>query len=493
MAAERTQSSGTPDLSGTPYRHIREIGRGGMGSVHEVEHRALGKLFVMKVLHEKLAHREDFALRMRSEWRILAKLEHPTIVQVTDAGRTSEGLPFFVMERLEGETVADALRSRGRWTPLDAARLMVRLLAGLEVAHAAGAIHRDIKPQNLFLTPRGPKILDFGIVKRKNSALLTQSGVAIGTPRYMAPEQAAGLVVDGRTDIYACALVLFEMIAGRDPYAHLSDQAALIGAQISEPAPRLDDVCLDAPAPLADLLQRWLAKVAADRPASARLARIELEALLPLLEDAGSPPISQAGLARGPNESTAGRTSDSALLPPATEPPEFGAERKTRTLSSEQPSLLAPEPPAESQGAADPPGLSPSLTPPPLTGASGVGGKTSRSRWLLASLGMASLVTLGLGALVLSPDVAGSSEVGLRADSLRPADFHFPANPVAVAAGEGERPAVEIASPRSMRPLLRTARPPPARPRSGGPRSRAGLPRVGLPRISPVQLGPAQR
>src|SRR5688572_23110751 len=251
MTKDRADRTDVPGLEGTPYRVVREIGRGGMGSVHEVQHRALGKIFVMKVLHESLAHREDFALRMKREWRMLARLEHPAIVQVTDAGQTTEGLPFFVMERLDGQTLAEALHARGRLSPREAAEMMLVVLSGLEAAHRAGAIHRDIKPQNLFLTPRGPKILDFGIAKskRKRAAFVTRSGVAIGTPRYMAPEQAAGLAVDARTDIYACALVLFEMIAGRDPYAHLGDQAALVSAQINEPAPRLDDVRLDVPAP----------------------------------------------------------------------------------------------------------------------------------------------------------------------------------------------------------------------------------------------------
>jgi serine/threonine protein kinase len=429
MAVDRADPTDVPDLDTTPYRYVREIGRGGMGSVHLVEHLALGKRFVMKVLHEKLAHREDFALRMRSEWRILAKLEHPAIVQVTDAGRTRDGLPFFVMERLEGQTVAEALQTRGRWLVLEAAELMIAVLSGLEAAHAAGAIHRDIKPQNLFLTVRGPKILDFGIVKskRKRAAFVTRSGIAIGTPRYMAPEQAAGLTVDARTDIYACALVLFEMIAGRDPYAHLGDQAALVSAQINEPAPRLDDVRPDVPAPLGDLLQRWLAKDAADRPASARLARLELEALIPLLRTVSTGPISQPVSSeertRGPDESTAGATNDSALLPPTATSSirALGSGGfETATLEADSPlSIDALVPDAASIRA-------PSVTPPPLMGPGHGSRRPPQRHWLWASLGLLSVVTLGLGTLVLHPEWAPSGHSPPRSASLAGPAFDFP-------------------------------------------------------------------
>lgn len=389
-----------PGLENTPYRYVRQLGRGGMGSVHEVEHHALGKRFVMKVLHESLAHREDFAQRMRVEWRTLAKLEHPAIVQVTDAGRTTEGLPYFVMERLDGQTVAEALHKNGQFSPVAAASLMLTILSGLEAAHATGAIHRDIKPQNLFLTARGPKILDFGIAKSKRptAGLVTQSGVAIGTPRYMAPEQARGLSVDARADIYACALVLFEMIAGRDPFSHLHEQAALVSAHINDSSPRLDDVVPDVPAPLGDLLQRWMSKEAADRPASARLARLELEAMMPLLVGA-APPAASGGpsdttLARRQDESTAGLAGDPPHPPP---PPRRVSERppelETVTLSA----LLGS---AESSGGRADEALTPSadlgpargasVTPPPTVERPAEPRGRSRGAWLV------------LGALVLA-------------------------------------------------------------------------------------------
>jgi len=401
-----------PGLENTPYRYVRELGRGGMGSVHEVEHHALGKRFVMKVLHESLAHREDFAQRMRAEWRTLAKLEHPAIVQVTDAGRTTEGLPYFVMERLDGQTVAEALHKNGRFSPVVAATLMMTVLSGLEAAHATGAIHRDIKPQNLFLTARGPKILDFGIAKSKRptAGLVTQSGVAIGTPRYMAPEQARGLGVDARADIYACALVLFEMIAGRDPFSHLNEQAALVSAHINDSSPRLDDVVADVPAPLGDLLQRWMSKEAADRPASARLARLELQAMMPLLIAAAPPAasgtLSETTLARRQDESTAGLTGDPPHPPP---PPRRVSERpvelETMTLSAV---LASPESPRGPVDAARPESddedgaRGASVTPPPTVERPVLPRGRGRGAWLVVG---ALVLTGSAVAAVLLPAV----------------------------------------------------------------------------------------
>lgn len=444
-ALNRTAASG---LEGTPYRFVREIGRGGMGSVHEVEHRALGKIFVMKVLHGSLAHRDDFALRMKREWRTLARLEHPAIVRVTDAGQTAEGLPFFVMERLEGQTLGEALRARGRFGAAEAVRLVSVVLSGLEVAHRAGAIHRDIKPQNLFLTAEGPKILDFGIVKsmRRGGAFVTQSGMAIGTPRYMAPEQAAGFPVDGRADVYACGLVLFEMIAGQDPFSHLKDQAALVNAQVSEVPVRLDDLC-SAPAPLADVLARFLAKDPADRPASARLAQLELAALLPLLEGEGAPltPAEPASLARlrHEDESTAGTSGLSHSLPPSASF-EFSAPAApvaaAAPVAPAAPAVPAGRPevafgPTDSFPAAEPPEAgeprrSPSVTPPPLARpdsplATPTGARQG-SRWAAAALVLLTASTVGVALVVLQPSWLRQAAPAAGEAALGRASFDFP-------------------------------------------------------------------
>lgn len=281
-------------VPGTPYRVLRRIAQGGMGVVYEVEHVTLGRRFVLKVMHDRLAHREDVVGRMHNEWRMLAKLEHPAIVSVTDAGRTRGGLPYYVMERLDGLTLGETLRERGPLPALEVAEMGLQILSGLEAAHGAGAIHRDIKPQNLFVTQRGVKILDFGVAKLRVQAakVVTRAGLAIGTPRYMAPEQASGEAVDGRADVYATGLVLYELLFGRSPFAHHKEPAAVVEAQLTEIPERLDFLVPGFPEELADMLQRWLAKRPADRPASARAARQDLAALLPLLRELDLPPAS---------------------------------------------------------------------------------------------------------------------------------------------------------------------------------------------------------
>jgi len=279
-------------LRGTPYRPLRLIGSGGMGTVHEVRHTELGRHFVLKILHDRLAGRRDLAARMKNEWTALAALSHPNIVQVTDAGHTADGLPYYVMEKLEGETVGALLKRRGKLSVREAVHIVLDVLQGLGAAHATGAVHRDIKPQNIFVVAGGPtKILDFGIAQVRDQAarVITAAGVAIGTPRYMAPEQAEGRRVDGRADIYATALVLYEMLAGKGPFAHVRDPNQLVLAHIAEEPARLDWIESGVSAELADLVQRWLAKLPESRPFDARVAHAELAALVASFGDSEAP------------------------------------------------------------------------------------------------------------------------------------------------------------------------------------------------------------
>ncbi len=272
-------------IAGTAYQVKALIGSGGMGSVYEVEHLELGRLFVLKALHGHLSSRSDLVGRMRNEWRALAKLNHPHIVQVTDAGQTTSGLPYYVMERLEGRTLGQLLAESGRLGLRRASEIIIDVLKGLDAAHATGAIHRDIKPQNIFVQGGGvTKLLDFGIAKLRDRAarVVTAGGISIGTPRYMAPEQAEGGTVDGRADIYAAGLVLYECVLGRGPFAHIRDPNMLVMAHIGEEPERVDYLDASIPPELGDLLHRWLSKFPSSRPATAGLAAFELESLLPL-------------------------------------------------------------------------------------------------------------------------------------------------------------------------------------------------------------------
>jgi serine/threonine-protein kinase len=276
-------------LAGTGYRLVRRIGQGGTADVYEAEHVWLRKRVVVKVLQAKFEVTPMYIERMRLEAQTLARVTHQNLVAVSDFGLTLEGRPFFVMERLEGQTLLEELRSRSRLggMPVELATEFTRqLLAGLGAVHAAGVIHRDIKLENLFLCApdetgrRTLKILDFGIAKVLRGAdplrapeplaLRSQEGVPIGTPRFLSPEQVQCGEVDARTDVYGAGVVLYELLTGRDPFFHIHGYAELLEAHVTE-MPRPPSLVATQPiAPELDaIVMRALAKRPEDRHASA--------------------------------------------------------------------------------------------------------------------------------------------------------------------------------------------------------------------------------
>jgi serine/threonine-protein kinase len=269
-------------LPGTRYRVVGLLGAGGMGLVYDVEHVELGKRFVLKALLSDLAGRDDIVARLRNEQRALGRLQHPNIVAVTDAGVTSTSLPFFVMERLEGETLGARLKKCRRLPVVEAITVARGVLDGLSAAHEIGVVHRDIKPQNIFLASgNGPKILDFGVAKIADAAgVITARGFAIGTPRYMSPEQVRGEGVDGRSDLYAVGLLLFETIVGRGPFDDAHDANEMLLAHLGKPAPRLGGMAAGVSRELDALVASLLSKPPGDRPATARAASAALVAVL---------------------------------------------------------------------------------------------------------------------------------------------------------------------------------------------------------------------
>jgi serine/threonine-protein kinase len=226
------------------------LGRGGHGEVFEAEHLALSKRVVVKLLHRKLLGRPDLSERLRLEGQALAHLRHPNLVSVTDFQITGEGRPFLVMERLHGRTLRDELTERGELPVREAVDLVRQALAGLAVVHEAGLVHRDIKPDNLFLcdaeTPgseRVLKLLDFGVAKVVGAQegrvgplpkVRTDQDMTLGTPRWFSPEQASFREVDARADLYSLGLVLYALLAGRNPFDHYSGMADLVLAHTRE-------------------------------------------------------------------------------------------------------------------------------------------------------------------------------------------------------------------------------------------------------------------
>ena len=197
MPAKRDYQAGET-IPGTIYQVIRPIGAGGMGTVYDVEDTSIGKRYVLKTLHPELGGREDLARRVNSEARVLARLNHPNIVEVVTAGVTGDDmrLPFYVMERLTGQNLRTVLQKRGRLELPHALHIAIDLLDALDHAHDKGVVHRDVKPDNVFLhkTIAGitiTKLLDFGIMSLLDGGSGETAGRFLGTLRYAAPEQLA--------------------------------------------------------------------------------------------------------------------------------------------------------------------------------------------------------------------------------------------------------------------------------------------------------------
>jgi phosphate/phosphite/phosphonate ABC transporter binding protein len=209
------------------YHLGRVLGEGGMGSVYEAEHRELGAKVAVKLLSETSLTQEKSLARFRREAKAMAAIRHENVVSVMDAGTDSDGLPFLVMELLDGESLASKLRRERVLSPSLACWISCEILAGLGAAHAAGIVHRDLKPGNVFICKQTDgsyrvKLLDFGISKVWDSSgtlNVTADGALVGTPNFMAPEQVyANKPVDGRVDIYAAGVILYRMVTGTLPY-----------------------------------------------------------------------------------------------------------------------------------------------------------------------------------------------------------------------------------------------------------------------------------
>ncbi|MFL5306529.1 MAG: protein kinase domain-containing protein [Polyangia bacterium] len=276
---------------GERYRIVSRIGIGGMGAVYRAEHTMMRRDLAIKVLLPELSGKEEFARRFEREAESASRLDHPNIITVTDFGRTAEGSLFLAMELLSGTSLSAAIA--GGPMPVPRALGIVRqMLRALEHAHAAGVVHRDLKPENVMLIERDGqtdvvKILDFGIAKvtepqngGPGREALTQAGVIFGTPEYLSPEQALGEAVDGRADIYAAGVILYEMLAGRRPFES-DDKVKIISMHLAHAPPRMRDVNpnVQLPLPLEQAVLQALEKSRENRFATAA-------AFLQALEDA---------------------------------------------------------------------------------------------------------------------------------------------------------------------------------------------------------------
>lgn len=244
------------------------LGEGGMAAVWRAHNDLLDVDVAIKFIRADLAH-PGLTSRLLQEARAAARIEHPAIVRVTDFGKTRVGDPYIVMELLRGDDLGKVLRERKRMQAVDAVQTLLPIANALVVAHAKGIVHRDLKPDNVFLAEKDdgriqPKLVDFGIAKleKPNEARLTQAGAAMGSPAYMAPEQARGKDVDSRADVWSFSVMLYECIAGQLPFDGAT-QAALVCAILeAKPAPLTDAV---GDAALWAIIERGLRKEPEDR------------------------------------------------------------------------------------------------------------------------------------------------------------------------------------------------------------------------------------
>ena len=277
-ASRARLSGGTTDSRHGVPRASRDRCRR-KGTVYDVEDTTVGKRYVLKTLHGDLADRSDLGARLAREARALAKLQHPNIVEVYTSGTTQDALrlPYYVMERLQGGSLRAVLEKKGRLPVELALDIGIDLLDALDHAHEFGIIHRDVKPDNIFIT-RGrdgrslAKLLDFGIIKLASgpgtSATMHTGGRFIGTFRYAPPEQILGRDVTPRSDLYAAGLVIYEMIAGRGPFDDFTGEMEIGKAHIDVAAPMLSRFATVA-LPVEQLVMSALEKNPALRPRDA--------------------------------------------------------------------------------------------------------------------------------------------------------------------------------------------------------------------------------
>jgi TolB-like protein/predicted Ser/Thr protein kinase len=362
------------------YTDLQLLGQGGMGAVYRGRDPELDRPVAIKVM---LHATPDFVQRFRREAQSIARLAHANIVQVYDFGVDTDGNPYFVMELIDGTPLDELGRTRGRLPPIEVVRLGKQAAAGLAAAHRAGIIHRDIKPSNLIVDGRGHlKLVDFGIARMESGSQLTNAAALMGTPGYMAPEQASGKKVDARADIYALGMTLFELCAGAPAFT-ADDPIALVVMNMQQPLPDLRQHAPDVPDELASLIEMMAAK-----DPDARLQ--SCDAVVAALEDI------EARLRTG--TAAHERRTDAAAIPPT----HVQAARPAAVDAAVAAAVAA--------------GLEPLAIPPRAGG-------TPKSSWAIG-LGVAAVVLVGgvgLVAMIKRPTAAVRPPVTIVPEAVKPA------------------------------------------------------------------------
>lgn len=297
---------GSDSLVGTilaeRYRLVALLGEGGMGKVYEAEHILMRKRVAVKILHRQLTQVPEVVKRFEREALAAAHIDHPNVAAATDFGKLPDGSVYLVLEFVEGRSLRDEI-AEGPLSTRRALRVAGQIAAALGGAHQLSIVHRDLKPENVMLVQKGQdhdfvKVLDFGIAKvpigeddgNGERKPITKAGMVYGTPEYMAPEQALGQVVDGRADLYALGVILYEMLAGVRPFTGKT-QVGILGQQLTQPAPGFAVRAPGTAVPPAveNLVLRLLAREADERVQSAAEALSSIESLLGEVSGTGDP------------------------------------------------------------------------------------------------------------------------------------------------------------------------------------------------------------
>jgi eukaryotic-like serine/threonine-protein kinase len=406
------------------YKLLRLLGDGGMGSVYEAEHLRLGTHVALKVLHSDLARRSGLIDRFLQEARVSAQIRSPHVVQVTDVESTPDGVAYLVMELLQGEPLSNLeKRERTLAVPI-ACEYTLQILQALEAAHSLGVVHRDLKPDNVFVTFDGTKpvikLIDFGIAKLKRAEgatgaghkNLTVAGMMMGTPEYMAPEQAYSATdVDARADLYSVGVMLYEMLSGQTPAQGEDPRVVVLKVERGEVTP-LVHVAPNVPPEVAGLVHRAMAPRPELRFSSAAEMRLALEAVMSgkrpntakiaqvsavVAASAVAPPIMHAPPNHAAEIGTGtvmGAPAEAALVPAG-----HGSERPPANANAQRPGTgtarAAPIDNYQLQAAYPNPNA---MTPPPANARSHVPQK-SGGAGLIIALAVVALM-LGAGAVV---------------------------------------------------------------------------------------------
>ena len=473
--AERYGSSARPDdLVGRVFDGKYEVesllGRGGMGAVWRARHLVMQHPVALKVMHHDVGAGLNAVKRFYNEARACCRLRHPNTIRVTDFGATDDGFLYMAMELLEGGDLAALLR-HGPLAPRRALRILAQVCKSLDEAHEAGMVHRDLKPSNLFLTEiHGEddfvKVIDFGIAKAIGAAAgagqsLTQTGLVVGTPRYLSPEQIRDATVDRRADLYAVGVLLYELLTGGIPFDATSTSALLL-AHATQPPKPLPDTLSGVPTPpaLRALVTRLLDKEPAGRPATAADVSRDLLTIADRL-DAGAAGAVAAGVAAtaeaaAPSAAPAVEPARTAALTPAPDAAAFDFVPVTQALVGGTPAPTAAPAAVAPVVSAPTTEAHPSI---PVVETHGLrvpsSGAAPRRRRALYAGGVGALVVAAVVAFLLlrpptaertadPPAAAGATGRGVGAGSspdAGPSALPEPATPTALAAPAAPAPA----------------------------------------------------